>query len=204
MPALVFGASIAEILRDFGYPGLLFLMVAENLFPPIPSEAILPLAGYLVGRGEMNVFGVLLFSTAGSVLGSIILYELARRGGRPFTEAFMRRAHIDPKYLESAERWFERRGSLVVLAGRCVPGVRSVVALPAGALHMHRGRYLTLTLVGTLAWNILLVTAGWLLGRNWHRVTDIIGPISTPLLAAVVLIGAAAMVVAAVRHKRTQ
>jgi membrane protein DedA with SNARE-associated domain len=69
---------------------------------------------------------------------------------------------------------------------------------------MHRGRYLTLTLVGTLAWNILLVTAGWLLGRNWHRVTDIIGPISTPLLAAVVVIGAAAIVVVGVRHRRAQ
>ncbi len=178
---------LSGLIEQTGYLGVAFLMFAETVFPPIPSEAILPLAGYLAERGELHPLLVLLTSTAGSVLGAVVLYEAARHGGRPFADRFVRRAHIDPARLDEAEAWFARRGVWVVLLGRCIPGVRSVVSLPAGLLRMPRLTYIALTLVGSLAWNTLLVGAGYLLGTQWERVSDVIGPLSTPLLAVAVL-----------------
>ena len=125
-------------------------MLVETVFPPIPSEAVLPLAGYLVERGEFAFVAVLLASTAGSVLGAVLLYEAARRGGRPFALRFLRFARLEESRLEEAERWFARRGALIVLLGRCVPGMRSLVSLPAGLLRMPRWEYLLFTLLGSL------------------------------------------------------
>jgi membrane protein DedA with SNARE-associated domain len=183
----VFGLSLSNVLRDLGYAGLALLMLAETVFPPIPSEAVLPLAGYLVERGEFSYVLVLLTSTAGSVLGAMVLYEAARHGGRPFAERFLRFAHLQPEKLDEAERWFARRGALIVLLGRCVPGMRSLVSLPAGLLRMPRLQYLGLTLLGSAIWNTVLVTIGYLLGSQWERVADVIGPISKPLVAVVVV-----------------
>ena len=189
MPIAVtlFGLSLSQVLRDLGYAGLALLMLAETVFPPIPSEAVLPLAGYLVERGDFNYVLVLLTSTAGSVLGAMVLYEAARRGGRPFAERFLRFAHLQPEKLDEAERWFARRGALIVLLGRCVPGMRSLVSLPAGLLRMPRLQYLGLTLLGSAIWNAVLVTVGYLLGSQWERVADVIGPVSKPLVAIAVI-----------------
>jgi membrane protein DedA with SNARE-associated domain len=183
----VFGLSLSKVLRDLGYAGLALLMLAETVFPPIPSEAVLPLAGYLVERGEFSYVLVLLTSTAGSVLGAMVLYEAARHGGRPFAERFLRFAHLRPEKLDDAERWFARRGALIVLLGRCVPGMRSLVSLPAGLLRMPRLQYFGLTLLGSAIWNAVLVTVGYLLGSQWERVADVIGPVSKPLVAIAVV-----------------
>jgi membrane protein DedA with SNARE-associated domain len=183
----VFGLSLSKVLRDLGYAGLVLLMLAETVFPPIPSEAVLPLAGYLVERGEFSYVFVLLTSTAGSVLGAMVLYEAARHGGRPFAERFLRFAHLQPEKLDDAERWFARRGALIVLLGRCVPGMRSLVSLPAGLLRMPRLQYLGLTLLGSAIWNAVLVTVGYLLGSQWERVAEVIGPVSKPLVAIAVV-----------------
>ena len=180
-------AVAGELLRDLGLAGLFVLMFAENVFPPIPSEVVLPLAGYMVATGELSPVSVLAVSTAGSLAGSVFLYELARHGGRPFIVRYGRLLRVGPEDLDRAEQWFARRGPIVVLAGRCIPGVRSLVSLPAGALRMSRPLYAGLTLVGTLAWNSLLIGAGWLLGAEWERVGDVIGPMSKPLLVAIAL-----------------
>ncbi|WP_037500168.1 DedA family protein, partial [Solirubrobacter soli] len=124
--------SISEVLGELGYVGLALLMIAETVFPPIPSEVVLPFAGYLVQQGDFEFLPALVASTIGSLVGAVVLEEAARYGGRPFAERFVRFAHIDPGRLDDAERWFVRRGWLMVLVGRCVPGVRSLVALPAG------------------------------------------------------------------------
>lgn len=184
---MITALSATQLLHDLGYLGVLVLMFAETLFPPIPSEAILPLAGYLVEQGELTFPGVLAASTAGAMTGSVVLYELARRGGRPFALRFARVARIDPERLEAAERWFARRGIAVVLIGRCVPGIRSLVALPAGTLRMARGTYLAASLVGTLVWNALLIGLGWLLGAEWEQAAETIGSASTPLVALALL-----------------
>ncbi len=200
--AAIFGLSLTGVLRDLGLPGLALLMVAETVFPPIPSEAVLPLAGYFVERGEFAFAAVLATSTAGSVLGAVLLYEAARHGGRPFALRFLHRARIDPARLDEAERWFARRGPLVVLVGRCIPGARSLVSLPAGLLRMPRLTYIALTLVGSALWNGVLVGAGYALGSQWERVSEVIGPLSTPLLVAVVVTAAAALLWRGLRARR--
>jgi membrane protein DedA with SNARE-associated domain len=200
--AATFGLSPSQILRDLGYAGLGLLMVAETVFPPIPSEAVLPLAGYLVEQGELNLAAVLITSTAGSVLGAVLLYEAARHGGRPFAERFLRFGRLDPAKLADAERWFARRGPLVVLAGRCIPGVRSLVSLPAGVLRMPRWQYLLYTALGSAVWNTLLVGAGYALGSQWERVSDVVGPLSKPLLAAAVVVVAGVLLWRGLRTRR--
>jgi membrane protein DedA with SNARE-associated domain len=189
MPLAVtlFGLSLSRVMRDFGYAGLALLMIGETVFPPIPSEAVLPLAGYLVEQGDFSYALVLVTSTLGSVLGAWLLYEAARHGGRPFATRFLRVARLQPEKLDEAETWFARRGPLIVLLGRCVPGMRSLVSLPAGLLRMPRAQYLALTLIGSAVWNAVLVTVGYLLGSQWERVADVIGPVSKPLVAIAVL-----------------
>jgi len=190
------------MLSDLGYAGLALLMVAETVFPPIPSEVVLPLAGYLVEQGDLTFAGALIASTVGSLVGAVALEETARHGGRPFAERFVRFAHQDPAKLEDAERWFRRRGWLMVLAGRCVPGVRSLVALPAGVLRMPRGQYVVLTLIGSTVWNTLLISAGYVLGSQWERVSDAIGRLSTPLVIVAGLATVALVVWRIVRARR--
>ena len=190
----MFGLSVSEVLSDLGYLGLALLMVAETVFPPIPSEVVLPLAGFLVAEGDFAFVPALVMSTAGSLVGAVLLYEAARHGGRPFADRFVRFAHQDPAKLDEAERWFRRRGSFMVLAGRCVPGVRSLVALPAGVLRMQRGRYVVLTLIGSTVWNTVLIGAGYVLGSQWERVSEAVGSLATPLLVGAVLAGAGLLV----------
>jgi membrane protein DedA with SNARE-associated domain len=122
----VLALSISQALSELGYAGLVLLMIAETVFPPIPSEVVLPLAGYLVQKGD----------------------------------------------------WFRRRGAVMVLAERCIPGVRSLIALPAGVLRMPRGKYVVLTLIGSTVWNAALITAGYVLGAQSERVSDAIGPLT--------------------------
>lgn len=200
--AATLGLSPSQILRDLGYAGLALLMVAETVFPPIPSEAVLPLAGFLVEQGEFGLVAVLATSTAGSVAGAVLLYEAARHGGRPFADRFLRFARQDPAKLEQAERWFAKRGPWVVLAGRCIPGVRSLVSLPAGVLCMPRWEYLLFTFIGSAVWNSVLVGAGYALGSQWERVSEVIGPLSKPLLAVVVVAVAGVLLWRGLRARR--
>ena len=202
MPSVVFAFSISEVLNELGYAGLTLLMIAETVFPPIPSEVVLPLAGYLVQKGDFEFLPALVASTVGSLVGAVILEEAARHGGRPFADRFLQFARQDPEKLEHAEEWFRRRGSVMVLAGRCIPGVRSLIALPAGVLRMSRTRYILLTLVGSTVWNGALITAGYVLGSQWERVADAIGPLATPILVLIVVGIAAFVLVRALRKHR--
>jgi membrane protein DedA with SNARE-associated domain len=206
MPVAVtlFGLSLSQVLRDLGYAGLALLMAVETVFPPIPSEAVLPLAGYLVERGEFAYVLVLAASAAGSVLGAVLLYEAARHGGRPFAQRFLRIARLDAEKLDEAERWFEKRGVLIVLLGRCVPGMRSLVSLPAGLLRMSRARYVLLTLIGSAVWNTVLVSLGYALGSQWERVSHVIGPVSKPLVVIVIAGATGWLLWWMLRARRTQ
>ena len=187
--------TVSQVISDLGLLGLVALMFVENVFPPIPSEVVLPLAGFFVARGELSFVGVLFAATLGSVLGSILLYELARYGGRPFVLRYGSLLRVGPEELDRADAWFVRRGPIVVLVGRCIPGVRSLVSLPAGMLKMSRVAYILLTLVGSLIWNTALIGLGWILGEEWEKVSDVVGAVGTPLLIVVLLILGAISVV---------
>jgi len=178
------GDLVADLVQELGYPGLVFLMALEHLFPPIPSEVILPLAGFEVGRGNLNFALTLATATAGSLLGASLLYGLARKGGRPLVLRWRSVLRIDEEGLDRAERAFERRSSLIVLLGRLVPGMRSAVSLPPGLLRMPFRRYLALTLAGSLLWNAVLIFAGQQLGSRWSEVGDVIEPVAQAVLVA--------------------
>jgi len=184
-------ASVAErLVEQLGYLGLVLVMAVEHIFPPIPSELVLPLAGFEVGRGNLTLVGALVASTAGSLIGASVLYWVARRGGRPLILRFRRVLRIDEPALERAERRFERHSTWVVLLGRMVPGIRSVVSLPPGLLRMPFGRYLALTAVGSLAWNGLLIVLGQQLGSRWSDVEAVVAPIAqVVVIASVPLLG---------------
>jgi membrane protein DedA with SNARE-associated domain len=183
------GTWVLDVIAALGYVGLALLLIAENLFPPIPSEVVLPLAGFLVGRGDLGFWQALLASTLGSVAGALILYTLGRFGGRRLVLRYGRFLRVDDDGLDRADGWFRRYGDWVVLFARVVPFARSVVSIPAGTMKMPVIRFTTMTALGSLAWNTLLIGAGVILGANWQRVDVWIGSYSN-----VVLVGAAVAV----------
>lgn len=173
-----------QLVQQAGYLGLVLVMAVEHIFPPIPSELVLPLAGFEVARGGLTFAGALAASTLGSLLGASFLYALARRGGRPLLLRMRRVLRIDEAGLERAEKRFARHSAKVVLLGRMVPGLRSIVSLPPGLLRMPFGRYLALTAVGSLAWNALLIVAGQQLGARWSDVAGVVAPAAQIVLVA--------------------
>lgn len=164
--------GVQEILTALGYVGLALLIIAETVFPPIPSEAVLPLAGFLASQGYMSLWGAIIAATIGSCAGALILYSLGRWGGRTLVLRYGHILRIDAPSLARAEGWFARWGDWVVLGARVVPIARSVVSVPAGTMRMSPGRFTVLTAAGSAVWNIMLIGAGWLLGENWERVRD--------------------------------
>lgn len=192
------------LIRAGGYPALFGLLVAENLFPPIPSEAILPVAGFLADRGEMGFTLAVLAATLGSVVGALVLYAVARHGGRPLVLRHGRLLHVTERELDRAEDWFARFGDGVVLGARVIPLARSVVSLPAGCLRMGVVRFTVLTAIGSALWNTALVGAGWWLGHEWERVADVVAPASRVVLVVAVLATAAATVWLVRRRRRLQ
>ncbi len=175
---------MAGVIRSFGYLGVCFLMLAENLFPPIPSEAILPLTGFLVGRGDLAFFPTLVVSTSGSLLGAFALYALGRWGGRKLIVRHGKLLRVTDADLDRADGWFDRYDGWVVLFGRMVPFVRSVVSIPAGLSEMPMLRFAILTAVGSGAWNALLIGTGWMLGENWARVSAAVSSVSNVVIVA--------------------
>jgi membrane protein DedA with SNARE-associated domain len=176
---------IDQVISSFGYVGVATLMLLENLFPPIPSEAILPLVGFLVNRGDLAVIMALLAATLGSLVGAFVLYALGRWGGRPLVLRYRRVLRVTEAELDRADGWFDRYGSWIVLFGRMVPLARSVVSIPAGMSEMPVWRFALLTALGSAVWNALLIGAGWFLGENWLRVTAVVGSLSNIVLVIV-------------------
>lgn len=167
-------AWITRTVETGGYVGVAGLTLLENLFPPIPSELILPVAGFLVSRGEMTFIWVVVASTVGSLAGAYMLYGLGYWLGEDRLRAFVRRygrwLALDESDLDQAKGWFDHHGGAAVLIGRMVPSVRSLISIPAGIAHMPLGRFTLYTTLGSAIWNALLVGAGWAFGGQWERV----------------------------------
>ena len=165
-----------RIVETVGYGGVAGLVALENLFPPIPSEVVLPLAGFVAGRGEASFWGMVVAATIGSMIGAIILYGIAAGVGpirlRRFVVRFGGWFGLDEADLDKTEEWFDRRATLAVLLCRCVPLMRSLVSIPAGFRRMPMGRFSLYTLVGSLMWNIALIGAGYALGDRWEEAED--------------------------------
>lgn len=180
---------IIDVVTAFGYVGVFFLMLAENLFPPIPSEVIVPVAGLAVGAGTLGLAGVVLAALAGTLIGNLPWFFLARLLGRTrfvaLVARFGRWAAVRPEDVETAIDWFDRHGAKAVLIGRFAPGVRTLISVPAGLSAMPFGTFLLLSTLGSAVWIGLLLAAGMILHANWHLVADILDPLGKVLLVLV-------------------
>jgi membrane protein DedA with SNARE-associated domain len=197
------GDWVHDAVTTGGYPALAALILVENLFPPIPSELILPLAGFYVGQGDLTYLGSVLAATIGSLAGALIIYAAARHGGRPLLMRHRRLFHLREADLDRADDWFDRYGPWIVLLGRLIPGARSLVSVPAGLSEMPLPRFVILTTLGSAIWNAALVGAGWALGRNYEKVGSIIGPIATAVTVALA-VAAIALAIAWYRRRRSR
>ncbi len=174
------GGWIQEFILTVGYAGIVASMAIENIFPPIPSEFILPFGGALSARGEMSFWGIVAAGTVGSVIGAIVLYAvgyIAREAGvRRLVARYGRYVFVSENDLDRASAWFERYGEPIILIGRLIPIIRSIISIPAGYTRMHKGRFLLLTAIGTLLWNLFLTYFGRVLGENWKEISEFTGP----------------------------
>lgn len=162
---------IADTIEVLGAVGVGVLTLAEVFFPPIPSELVLPMAGFLAGQGRLHLVGAVVASTIGSTIGALALYWLANAWGNDRVRRVLGAVPLmEPEDLDRAEEWFDRHDRSSVLVGRLVPGVRSLISLPAGFRQMPLVSFVVLTAAGSAAWNTLLVTAGYLLGNRWRSV----------------------------------
>ena len=180
--------AITDLIRSAGYLGLFAVVLVENLVPPIPSEVVLPFAGWEVQRGELMLLAAVGAATAGSVVGAVLLYTIARRGGRSAILATHRVSRVTAADLDRVDARFRRHGVWLVLAGRCVPGLRSVISVPAGMAHMHLALFVSLTALGSAAWNSVLLGAGIALGSQFKEVDTIVGPLSTAVVAVLAFV----------------
>jgi len=196
---------VQDVINQFGYFGVAFLVVVENVFPPIPSEIVLPFAGFVAQQGasavnatagaaqsDTTVVGMMIAATVGSVVGALILYFVSAAIGperlRGFVERFGKWFGVKSSDLVRAEEWFDRRSSAAVLVGRCVPLIRSIVSIPAGFRRMKLTSFVVLTAIGSAVWNIALIGAGAVLGDQWERVGEYVGVFQWLVIAAVLLL----------------
>lgn len=180
--SLVSLGFVTSSLVALGYLGVFVLMALESASLPIPSEVVLPFAGYLVSRGSLSFTGVVAASTGAGVLGALIDYYLALKLGRPIVERLFRLSGAKPENLNQTERWIGTKGSWGVLAARFIPGVRSVISLPAGAFRMRLRAFVSMTLVGAFGWSVLLVYIGYSAGNLWQTALTQYSPLLTNLL----------------------
>ena len=192
-----------EVLIAHGVAMLVLLVLLENVFPPIPSEVILPLAGFLIFEGQMTFVEAIAGATLGSVSGALVLYSLGRHGGRPLLLRHGQVLRLDERRLDRADDWFDRHGPKIVFLGRMLPGVRSVVSVPAGLSEMRLPVFVTLTTLGSALWNSALIGAGWALGDKWRAVGEVVGPLTVPVLIGVSL-AACAYTLVRVRRIRAE
>lgn len=180
-----------HLMDSLGYVGIVLLMVLENLFPPIPSELIMPSAGFAAARGDLNLIGVILAGTLGSVIGTLPLYYLGRVFGEErvigWADRYGRWLTLSGDDIRKADDWFDRHGNGAVLFGRLVPGIRSLLSLPAGISGMSLPTFLLYSAIGSGLWSAVLAGAGYLLGDHYEQVQHIVDPASKVILGIVVL-----------------
>lgn len=173
------------LMEQLGGPGAGLAVALESIFPPIPSEVILPLAGFTASQGRLSLVSAIVWTTVGSLVGALALYALGRRLGEDrLRRAAQRIPLMKVEDLDRTERWFERHGNKAVFFGRMIPVFRSLISIPAGLDEMPLLRFSILTAAGSLVWNSTLILAGFGLGQQWARVQQYAG-----VLQAVVLVG---------------
>ena len=183
---------IIGFVTQWGYLGIFLMMVAENIFPPIPSELIMPFAGFAAANGDLNVIGVLIAGVLGSLLGTCDWYGAPRMLGierfRLLCNRFGRFATISEDDIDKAVHWFGRYGQWAVLFGRLVPAIRTLISVPAGLAAMPVWKFLIVSAIGTVVWTAILTAAGYLLHEQYDVVEGWVDPVSTAVVVLAVVI----------------
>lgn len=189
---------ITDVMSDYGYWGIFLLIMLENVFPPIPSEVILTLGGFLTTTTDMTIFGVIAVSTAGSLTGAVVLYGVGRLVdvGRleKVIDKYGNWLRLKRADLYKADAWFDRYGVWTVFFGRLVPLIRSLISLPAGMSNMKFTLFILFTTLGTIIWNTILVLIGEAVGENSEEILQMLDLYSNIVYVIIALIGIAAVV----------
>ncbi|WP_443069818.1 DedA family protein [Streptomyces sp. S063] len=177
-----------DLMESIGGPGAGLAIFVENVFPPLPSELFLPLAGFTAAQGKMSLLSALVWTTLGSVLGAILLYYIGATIGRERIRAIAGKLPlVNVSDLDKTEAWFAKHGTKAVFLGRMLPIFRSLISVPAGIERMPIVTFTVLTTLGSAIWNTALVMAGYKLGDNWHRVEDYAGVMQKFVIAGVLI-----------------
>lgn len=191
-------AWIADWMNQFGYLGVFLLILIENIFPPIPSEVILTLGGYMTTTTLMTKFGIIVASTAGSVIGAAILYWIGTLLDVERLEKIVKKygkfLRLTIKDIHKADAWFDKYGVWAVFFGRLVPLVRSLISIPAGMSNMKFSLFLLFTTLGTLIWNTVLVSVGAAVGENWDQIVGYMDTYSNIVYVILAIVGIAFLV----------
>ncbi len=186
---------VTNAVTAFGYWGIAFMMFLENLIPPIPSELVMPLAGYAASQGDLNVWSAIAFGSVGSVLGALLWYYIGLSLGLDRLKALLDRygrwVGLSSADLDNAQRWFLKRGTWTVGICRMIPGIRTYVSIPAGVTRMPLAPFLLYSIAGTVLWTAFLTLAGYFLGNEYER----IGTWLAPVAQVVIIVVAAAVMV---------
>jgi membrane protein DedA with SNARE-associated domain len=179
---------ILNWIESGGYLAVALLMLLENVFPPIPSEVVMPAAGIVAGQGNLSIGLVILMGTIGAVAGQLLWFWLGLRVGEEGLKSLARRhgrwLTVSPRDIDKADEWFDKHGGKAVLIGRMVPGVRTLISLPAGLSEMPLKKFLLFSTIGSGLWTAALGSLGYALGERSESVTHWIGPVSTTILVA--------------------
>jgi membrane protein DedA with SNARE-associated domain len=163
---------ITKFIEETGYVTVFIGMTMESMVFPVPSEAIMPFAGFLIAEGKFTFFGVVFFSTLGSIVGSLLSYAMGRYGGEIFVEKYGRYFLLDKSELKATERFFSKYGQVTIFVSRFIPVIRHLISIPAGAAKMNIWSFSILTIIGAGMWNAFLAWTGFYLKQNWQLVMD--------------------------------
>jgi membrane protein DedA with SNARE-associated domain len=189
---------VQQLIGEIGYPGILVLMALESTMVPIPSELVMPFAGYLAFKGDFSLPMVILMNTLGAIIGSLACYAFAARAGKPVLLRYRRWLFINVEHLEKTEAFFARHGSATVFVARLIPVVRHFISLVAGLGRMNPGKFLLQTILGSTLWGGFLSVLGYELGANWESVAKSVKRFDLILGLAIIGVG----VYFFVRHRK--
>lgn len=180
---------ILDIIRTLSYPGIIFLMALESACMPVPSEIVMPFAGFLVFRDEgFSIWGVTAAGTIGNLIGSVIAYWVGMKAGRPLILKYGRYFLIREKHLDWAENWFCKYGDPAIFFSRMLPIIRTFISLPAGMARMRFDKFIIFTTIGSIPWNFALTYAGYVMGERWESIMDFFETLDILVIIAVIIV----------------
>jgi membrane protein DedA with SNARE-associated domain len=180
--------TATHFIDSTGYLGIMILMTLESMVAPIPSEAVMPFAGFAVSNGTMSWIGVIFFSTLGSIIGSLISFWIGAKGGRPFVEKWGKYLLLNKHDLDITEKWFTKHGEITVFVCRFIPVIRHLISIPAGMGKMNLLKFVFYTIIGAAIWNTLLTIAGYYLKQNWGEIMKYSHIIDYIIVAALAIV----------------